>query len=125
MAKVLGIGGVFFKAEDTTAVKDWYRRVLGFEITDWGGVIFPPAEGGMQVWSPFAGDSDYFAPSKAAFMINLRVDDIDGVLERVRREGVEPLGAEDQGGMGRFAWLLDPAGVKVELWQPAEDAPGS
>lgn len=125
MAQVLGIGGVFFKATDPGAVKDWYRRVLGFDITDWGGVIFKPAEGAMQVWSPFAATSDYFAPSTLPFMINLRVDDLDGLIEQVRREGVEPLGAEDQGAMGRFAWLLDPAGVKVELWQPAPETPGS
>ncbi|HEV2531885.1 VOC family protein [Phenylobacterium sp.] len=125
MAKVLGIGGVFFKAEDPKAVGDWYRRVLGFEIADWGGSILPSADGGFQVWSPFAADTKYFAPSALPFMINLRVDDLDGVLERVKREGVEPLGSEDQGGMGRFAWIVDPAGVKVELWEPAADAPAS
>ena len=122
MAKVLGIGGIFFKADDPSALRDWYRRVLGFDITDWGGVTFEPAAGAMQVWSPFAADTEYFAPSPLPFMINLRVDDLDGLLEQARREGVEPLGSEDQGEMGRFAWIVDPAGVKVELWQSAADA---
>lgn len=118
MAKVLGVGGVFFKCADPAAVRDWYRRVLGFEITDFGGALFQPLPVGMTVWSPFAADTKYFAPSTGAVMINFVVDDIDGVLARAEAEGVHALGRDDQGGIGRFAWLMDPAGMKIELWQP-------
>jgi catechol 2,3-dioxygenase-like lactoylglutathione lyase family enzyme len=118
MAKVLGLGGVFFKAAEPSAVSDWYRRVLGFPIADWGGAQFAHPDRGSTVWSPFPADAGYFEPSGLPFMINLIVDDLDGVLARAKAEGVEPLGREDSDPNGRFAWLLDPAGVKVELWQP-------
>ena len=122
MAKVLGIGGVFFKARDVEATKAWYARVLGFEATP-HGVMFPPLpEGGLTIWSPFAADTAYCAPSAAPFMVNLVVDDMDAVLARVRAEGVEVLGTQDES-YGRFAWITDPDGLKLELWQAAaEDA---
>jgi predicted enzyme related to lactoylglutathione lyase len=121
MAKVLGIGGIFFKATDPKAVQDWYARVLGFEVTKWGGVKFPPTSVGSQVWSAFSEDTEHFAPSSQPFMVNLIVDDLDGVLERAREAGAEILSRQDDA-YGHFAWLMDPAGVKVELWQPVEDA---
>jgi catechol 2,3-dioxygenase-like lactoylglutathione lyase family enzyme len=119
MARVLGIGGVFFKARDCAAVRDWYQRVLGLEIEDWGGVAFPPLPHGVTVWSPFDGDTKYFDPSIQPFMVNFLVDDLDGMLARAAGQGVEPLGRDDSDPNGRFAWLLDPAGVKIELWQTA------
>ncbi|MEW6391677.1 MAG: VOC family protein [Pseudomonadota bacterium] len=119
MAKVLGLGGFFFKADDPKAVRDWYARVLGFEIHDWGGAVFEAPKGGQATWSPFGADTDYFSPSAAPFMINFIVDDIDGVLARAAAEGVEPLGRQDEG-YGRFAWLMDPVGVKIELWEAAK-----
>ena len=120
MAKVLGLGGVFFKAAEVDALKAWYARVLGFELSR-PGVKFPPLPaGGVTIWSPFAADTEYFAPSQAPYMLNLVVDDLDGVLARVRAEGVEVLDAQD-GPYGRFAWIVDPAGVKLELWQAAGD----
>ena len=118
MAKVLGVGGVFFKAEDPAAVSAWYRRVLGFDVQGWGGVKFAHPDRGGVVWSPFKADSDYFDPSPRDFMINLIVDDLDGVLARAGAEGVEPLGRSDDDPSGRFAWVMDPAGTKVELWEP-------
>lgn len=118
MAKVLGLGGVFFKAADPAAVGAWYARVLGFEISDWGGAMFEHPKVGGTNWSPFAADTDYFAPSAAPFMINLIVDDLDGVLAKAAAEGVEPTGRQDDEAMGCFAWLIDPAGVKIELWEP-------
>ena len=120
MAKVLGIGGVFFKTQDPQALRDWYARVLGFEVNDWGGVAFEPPPGGSQAWSIFAADTDHFAPSEQPFMINLTVDDLDGVLARAAEAGVEPLGRQNDDTFGHFAWLMDPAGVKVELWQAVE-----
>lgn len=124
MARVLGLGGVFFKAADPVAVRDWYARVLGFAIHDWGGAVFDHPTVGAASWSPFAADTQYFAPSAAPFMINFIVDDLDGVLAQAAVQGVEPIGRQDEE-MGRFAWLIDPAGVKIELWQPLEVAAGA
>src|SRR3954463_16323277 len=120
MAKVLGLGGIFFKADDTQAVRDWYARVLGFEVHSWGGAMFKNPKGATTTWSPFGADTKYFEPGTAPFMINFIVDDIDGLLAKVAAAGWEPMGRQDEGGMGRFAWLLDPAGVKIELWEPAK-----
>jgi len=121
MTGVLGIGGVFFKAEDGDAVRAWYRDVLGFDIQDWGGAMFQHPAKGYTVWSPFKADTSYFAPSTQPFMINLIVEDMDGVLARALAAGVSPLGRDDSDPSGRFAWLLDPAGIKVELWEPLPD----
>ena len=124
MAKVLGIGGVFFKTPDVAETKAWYARVLGFEAGDYG-VMFPPLpEGAFTVWNPFAADTTYFAPSAAPVMINLLVEDLDGVLARIRAEGVEVLGTQDEP-YGRFAWIMDPAGIKLELWEAAPDEPAA
>lgn len=123
MAQVLGIGGVFFKADNGAAVGEWYRRVLGMEVSEWGGAVFPPLKRGYHVWSPFKADTTYFEPSAAAFMVNFVVDDLDGVLERARAEGVEPVARDDADPNGRFAWLMDPVGVKIELWEPNETTP--
>ena len=122
MAKVLGVGGVFFKAADMEGLKAWYGRVLGLEFTDWGGVFFPPLPTGGTVWSPFAADSDHFKPSDAPFMVNFVVDDLPALLARVRAEGVEVSGETEMAGMGRFASVMDPNGVKVELWEPEAPA---
>ncbi|MEJ0061362.1 MAG: VOC family protein [Terricaulis sp.] len=116
------IGGVFFKARDPAALQAWYARTVGMEIYDWGGA-FLPAEGvatvpgAGAVWSPFKEDTTYFAPSAKDFMINLIVDDLDGVLARCKSEGVEPLTVLDEVN-GRFAHILDPEDNKIELWEP-------
>ena len=125
MAKVLGIGGVFFKAEDGAGLSDWYARVLGFDVERWGGVVFQPHGRGYQVWSPHKPDSDHFQPSTAPFMINLMVDDLDGVLAKAKAEGVEATGRQDDDSFGKFAWIMDPNGLKVELWEPPADASAS
>jgi len=122
MAKVLGIGGVFFKVADPKAVNDWYARVLGFEISKWGGVTWPHPPGGQSVWNTFSADSDYFNPSTQPFMINFVVDDLDGVLAKAKAEGAELAGEPTSDEYGKFGWLIDPAGVKIELWQPPEEA---
>jgi predicted enzyme related to lactoylglutathione lyase len=120
MARVLGIGGLMFKAADKEALKAWYVRVLKFELIDWGGVYFPPLTKGGTVWNPFAAETDHFKPSDAPYMLNLVVDDMAGILDHVRAEGVEVLGEEAYDGMGKFAWIMDPNGTKIELWQPDE-----
>ena len=118
MAKVLGIGGVFFKSPSPKATCEWYKRVLGLEVTDWGGVSFPPLSLGETVWTPFPAETKHFAPSSADIMINFVVDDLDGVLARAAEQGVEPLEIKDEDSFGRFAWLVDADGMKIELWQP-------
>jgi predicted enzyme related to lactoylglutathione lyase len=123
MAKVLGIGGLFFKANDSQAIMQWYARVLGLELADWGGVVFRPAAlaaqpGAGTVFSAFAGDTSHFEPSTSEFMFNLVVDDLDGILARCNREGVEPVKLMLEEAMGRFAHIMDPEGRKIELWEP-------
>jgi len=118
MAKVLGIGGVFFKAANPQEVRDWYARVLGFEVTQWGGVTWPHPSVGVGTWSVFEASTKYFEPSEAGFMVNYIVDDLDAVLAKAKTEGAEPVGEPTSDAYGRFGWLMDPAGVKVELWEP-------
>ena len=123
MSKILGIGGVFFKVRDGDALREWYARVLGLEIADWGGVFFTPEAaarhpGAGTVWSPFASDTDYFAPSQRDFMINLMVDDLGAMLARCKEHGVEPVKLFDDEASGRFAHIVGPEDIKIELWQP-------
>lgn len=122
MAKVIGLGGVFFKSSDPKKLGDWYRTWLDVPVEHPYGASFPAAAelpgGAFHVWSPFAADTDYFAPSEQTFMVNLMVDDLDGVLARVREGGGEVVGEIQEEEYGRFGWFLDPEGNKVELWQP-------
>jgi predicted enzyme related to lactoylglutathione lyase len=122
MASVLGVGGVFFKSRDPVALIDWYRDVLGLDVQPWGGVVFTPEgmaghPGAGTVFSPFAEDTTYFEPSTREFMINLAVDDLDGILKSCAAHGVEATVLPDQPN-GRFAHIVDPEGTKLELWQP-------
>ena len=122
MARVLGIGGVFFKAKDTAALIAWYRNVLGLDMADWGGVFLPSGPmaahpGAGAVFSPFSADTTYFEPSKKEFMVNFVVDDLDGILTRCRKHGVEAKVMPDEAN-GRFAHVLDPDGTRIELWEP-------
>ena len=121
MAKVLGIGGVFYKSASPKETQAWYKRVLGLEVTAWGGVVFEPLPIGQTVWSPSPADTKQFDPSSASMMINFVVDDLDGVLAHAAAEGVEPIKVDKSGAYGLFAWLLDVDGMKVELWQPAAE----
>lgn len=121
--KVIGIGGVFFKARDPKTLSAWYARVLGFEIEDWGGARFAAAAmaakpGAAGVWSPFKAETTYFDPSTKEFMINFAVDDLAAVLARAAHEGVQPLWRDDNDPSGRFAHITDPEGTKIELWEP-------
>ncbi|MFY8095932.1 MAG: VOC family protein [Niveispirillum sp.] len=117
MAAVLGLGGLFIKSEDPVAMGAWYTRVLGI---DWGdfGAMFPHPDRGFTLISGFRQTSTYFDPSPLPVMLNLIVDDLDGMLNRARAEGVEPLGRDDSDPNGRFGWLIDPWGLKIELWEP-------
>lgn len=122
MARVLWVGGVFFKAKDPGPLVNWYRDVIGLELQDWGGVVFRPEAmaahpGAGTVFSPFASDTTHFEPSSKDFTINLAVDDLDGILARCAEHGVEANVLPDEPN-GRFAHLLDPEGTKIELWEP-------
>ena len=123
MARVLGVGGVFFRSKDPAALTAWYRDTLGLEFQEWGGVVFTPDAmaahpGAGTVFRPFEADTTYFAPSTKDFMINLAVDDLDGILASCARHGVEASVFPDQPN-GRFAHIVDPEGTKIELWQPS------
>lgn len=122
MAKILGLGGLFFKSPDPEALCKWYADVLGFPIDGWPGAIFQLADtGGRQaftVWSAFKADTDYFAPSAQPFMMNFRVDDLDGFLAEIEAKGAAVTRHDGGDDNGRFAWVMDPDGNKVELWEP-------
>lgn len=124
MAKVTGIGGVFFKSTgDHKALAAWYQKHLGLPLESWGGAILRwPADGaedkGLTVWSVAARDTTWFAPSPASFMINYRVDDLDALLAGFRAAGIEILKGPESAENGKFAWIADPDGNKVELWEP-------
>ena len=126
MKRVTGIGGVFFKAGDPDELKAWYVRHLGLPLRPDGEVMFEWREGeepdaqGVTVWAPFPRDTDYFEPSQSPFMINYRVADLDGLLAQLRREGVEVEDRVEEYPYGRFAWIMDPEGNRVELWEPPE-----
>lgn len=121
MAKVLGVGGVFFRARDPEALGDWYQEWLGVPVSHPYGAYFEPdsmPEGGLTVWAPFQHDTDYFDPSDRQYMFNLVVDDLDEALAQVEEGGAELVGEIEEFDYGRFGWFLDPEGNKVELWQP-------
>ena len=118
---VTGIGGIFFKAKDPKALAAWYRDVLGMPLQPWGGATLhydAPDHPPVLVWSAFPDSTRYFAPSTGDFMINYAVDDMDAFLKRVGDKGVTALERVDDDPNGRFAWIVDPEGNKIELWEP-------
>ena len=124
MKRVTGIGGVFFRSRDPKASLEWYRKHLGIDSAEWGGYAFQwrqkeqAEEIGYTVWSAFPNDTKHFAPSQETFMVNYRVDDLDALVAELTSEGVEVVGDVEQHENGKFAWILDPEGRKVELWEP-------
>lgn len=122
MDRVTGIGGIFFKASDPRALAEWYRVHLGLPVEPWGGaaIRWGTAENpsGTTIWSPHPSDSSNFEPGKASFMVNFRVADLDALLSALRLEGCNVLEQVDDSEYGKFGWVIDPEGNKVELWQP-------
>lgn len=121
MKRVTGIGGIFFKSRDPKALAAWYQRHLGLPAEEWGGVAFKWADDsptGTTIWSPFKDDTGYFAPSTAPFMINFRVADLHALLAALRAEGCEVMDKVDESEFGKFGWVMDPDGNKLELWEP-------
>ena len=125
MAKVLGLGGLFFRSPDPAALRAWYARWLGLYADEHGVVFHPdtmPAHA-YTVWSPFPQATSYFDPSGDAFMFNLVVDDLDGALDQVEAGGAQVIEDIEESEFGRFGWFVDPDGHKVELWQPPDAPP--
>ncbi len=118
---ITGVGGVFVKSKDPKALAQWYREVLGLDVKPWGGAALPfdaPGHPPKVAWTAFAETSDYMSPSTREFMINFAVDDMDAIIARVTAKGVHVLKRDDGDAFGRFAWIQDPDGTKIELWQP-------
>jgi predicted enzyme related to lactoylglutathione lyase len=121
--RVLGIGGIFFRAADPVALARWYRNALGVDAysDDHDATWWPDA--GPTVWAPFPADTDYFGPSGQGFMVNLRVRDLDAMLRQLRGLGATVVDeVHELAGVGRFGWAFDPEGNKLELWEPAAGA---
>jgi len=117
---VTGVGGVFVRSKNPKALSAWYRDVLGLDVKSWGGALLPydaPSHPPMVVWSPFAETSEEMAGSPREFMLNFAVDDMDAMIARLTARGV-PILKRQQDDNGKFAWILDPDGTKIELWQP-------
>jgi len=127
MKRVVGIGGVFIKSRDPETLMAWYRTHLGMDIQDWGGMVFQwntpesPISNGATVWSIFEESSEYFAPSEAQFMVNYRVEDLQAVLDALRVEGCDVDTRTEESEFGKFGWVMDPDGNRVELWEPPPD----
>ena len=124
MARITGIGGVFLKSKgDGRELAVWYQQHLGLPLEDWGGAILKwpddkAGDKGLTVWHTAAHDSQWFSPSQSSFMINYRVDNLDGLLEKLRAGGVDVIQGPESHENGKFAWIMDPDGNKIELWEP-------
>jgi predicted enzyme related to lactoylglutathione lyase len=127
--RVLGVGGVFFRSPDPAKLASWYKETLGLETEAWGsthGTSFAPdamPSNSFTVWSAFAADTEYFGDARQTFMINLVVDDLDAALKNVRSAGGEVIPEKEEHDFGRFGWIVDPDGNRVELWEPPEKLP--
>lgn len=123
-ARVTGIGGIFFKAKNPAKLGAWYQKHLGFSIEDWGGANFPwrdatqPKKKGTTVWSPFEAKTKYFGPGKQGHMLNYRVANLKKLLAQLKKEGVwiDPKVQDTE--FGKFGWIKDGEGTRIELWEP-------
>lgn len=121
VGRITGIGGVFVRSKNPKALAAWYRDVLGIAVERWGGALLRydvPGHPDVVVWNAFPQDTGYFDPSNREFMLNFAVDDLDAFLSRIRAKGVTVIKRDDSDPNGHFAWILDPDGTKIELYQP-------
>jgi catechol 2,3-dioxygenase-like lactoylglutathione lyase family enzyme len=130
MKRVIGLGGVFFRAKDQKALYEWYHKHLGLESGPGGsGVVWHDAEPSevpaATVWSIFPQDTDYFGPTRPNFMVNFRVDNLEELLKALREEGVQVDEKVERSDYGNFGWITDPEGNRVELWEPSKTASSS
>ncbi|MBS0000355.1 MAG: VOC family protein [Cyclobacteriaceae bacterium] len=126
MKRVTGIGGFFFKSEDPEKLKKWYDLHLGIKSDQYGGIFRwrefqNPDQEAHTAWGPFSKDTEYFLPSKKSFMFNYRVENLEKLLEILKTEGVMVVGSIEEYEYGKFGWILDPEGNKIELWEPKDD----
>lgn len=127
MKRVTGIGGIFFKAQNPEKLRAWYETHLGMPIESWGGMQFPwrrdddPQTRGYTAWTLFKADTRYFDPSEKPFMINYRVENLAEVLAALKSEGVTGDEKIEDSEYGRFAWVMDPEGNRIELWEPPKE----
>jgi predicted enzyme related to lactoylglutathione lyase len=125
--RVIGLGGIFFKAKDPQKMNEWYEKHLGIQSKPGVGTMFhwrradDPEQKSMTIWSVFPQETKYFNPSSAPFMINYQVDDLDALLEALKAEGVTVDPKREDHEYGRFAWIIDPEGNKIELWEPPKE----
>ena len=124
--RVIGLGGVFFKSEDSTALRDWYNKHLGIESESWGAVFEwrrkdNPDDLSSTAWNPFKKDTNHFEPSKKDFMINYQVENLYELLALLAEEGVTIIGEPQDSEYGKFGWIIDPEGNKIELWEPPKN----
>jgi predicted enzyme related to lactoylglutathione lyase len=122
MGRITGVGGVFFKSADPERLYAWYEKHLGLKRQQ-AGVEFEwrdkdTGAAGKTVWALFKKDTNYFGPSGAPFMLNYRVDDLDALLDRLRAQGASVDEHREDHEYGRFAWVMDPEGNRIELWEP-------
>lgn len=125
MKRVTGLGGIFFKCEDPKNMKDWYGKHLGLKTDEYGATFEwrsaeDPAEKGQTVWSPFKRDTTYFAPSSKEYMINYRVENLEWLVDQLKKEGISFVDEIETYDYGKFIHLLDPEGNKIELWEPID-----
>lgn len=123
---ITGVGGIFVTSKDPKALAAWYRDVLGIHVEPWGGAMLAydaPGHPPMVVWNAFKEGDGYLKPSTREFMINFAVDDLDAFLARIEAKGVKVLKRDDSDPSGRFAWIMDPDGTKIELWQSKPHQP--
>lgn len=130
MKRVTGIGGIFLKTKDPDQLRKWYRTHLGVESNQDGAATFrwrkmdDPKTERFTVWSPFPNDTDYFAPSNKPFMINFQVENLEELLAQLKSEGVEVDSRIEKYDYGKFGWIMDPEGNRIELWEPPHRAEG-
>ena len=126
MKRVTGIGGIFIKSADPARLRAWYQEHLGIPVEAWGGTAFQwagpgnPGGQGTTVWNVFEAGSNYFNPSQAPFMVNYRVADLRALIAALRAEGCQVDDKVDESEYGKFGWVVDPDGNKIELWEPPE-----
>lgn len=123
MAKITGIGGVFFKTQNPKELNVWYKQYLGLDLESWGGSILRwpndlADDKGVTVWSTAPADTKWFSPSESSFMINYRIDNMDEMLVQLKAGNIEIVQGPEYHENGVFAWIMDPAGNKLELWEP-------
>ena len=125
--KITGIGGVFFKCQNPDAIRKWYHDNFGLSDDKYGHTFVwkkpeNPEKNGYTAWNPFDDKSDYFEPSKQKYMINYRVENLEELLQELKEAGATIVGDIQSFDYGKFGWLLDPEGNKIELWEPVDEA---